>query len=85
MFCVKIVIKVQGEEVISDRSNMVCVKVVIKVQGKEVISDQSNMFRIIHVCNQHIHVVKPVLRGHLWDKDKWPYKTGDVSKEIQYI
>jgi hypothetical protein len=37
------VIKVQGEEVISDRSNMVCVKVVIKVQGKEVISDQSNM------------------------------------------
>ena len=43
MFCVKIVIKVQGEEVISDRSNMVCVKVVIKVQGEDVISDHSNI------------------------------------------
>ena len=25
--------------------------------------------------------VKPVLRGHLWDKEKWPYKTGDLLKD----
>ena len=29
--------------------------------------------------------VKPVLRGHLWDKTKWPYKTGGLSKEVQFI
>jgi hypothetical protein len=25
--------------------------------------------------------VKPVLRGHLWEKKKWPYKTGDLLKK----
>jgi hypothetical protein len=30
-----------------------------------------------------IYTVKPVLRGHLWDKDKVPYKTGDLLKEVQ--
>ena len=29
-------------------------------------------------------IVKPVLRGHLWDK-KWPYKTGGLLKEVQFI
>ena len=29
--------------------------------------------------------VKPVLRGHLWDKEKWPYKSGDLLKEVQFI
>jgi len=29
--------------------------------------------------------VKPVLRGHSWTKKKWPYKTGDLLKEIQFI
>jgi hypothetical protein len=24
------------------------------------------------------YTVKPVLRGHLWDKEKWPYTTGDL-------
>jgi hypothetical protein len=23
------------------------------------------------------YTVKTVLRDHLWDKQKWPYKTGD--------
>ena len=31
-------------------------------------------------------VVKPVLRGHLWDKERvWPYKTGDLLKEVKFI
>jgi hypothetical protein len=29
-----------------------------------------------------ITTVKPVLRGHLWYKKKWPYKTGDLLKEV---
>ena len=31
----------------------------------------------------YTNVIKPVLRGHLWDKGKCPYKTGDFIKEIQ--
>jgi hypothetical protein len=32
-----------------------------------------------------LNTVKPVLRGHLWDKEKkWPYKTGDLLKEVQF-
>jgi hypothetical protein len=31
------------------------------------------------------HTVKPVLRGHLEDKKKWPYKTGDILLEVQFI
>ena len=30
-----------------------------------------------------LHTVKAVLRGHLWDKEKWHYKTGDLLKEVQ--
>ena len=29
--------------------------------------------------------VDPVLRGHLWDKKKWSFKTGDLLKEVQFI
>ena len=29
--------------------------------------------------------VKSVLRGHHCDKEKWPYKTGDLLKEVQFI
>ena len=28
--------------------------------------------------------VKPVLRGHLQEKEKWPYKAGDLLKEVQF-
>jgi hypothetical protein len=31
------------------------------------------------------NTVKPVLKGHIWDKEKWPYKTGDLLKEVQFI
>jgi len=31
------------------------------------------------------YTVKPVLRGHFWDKEKRPYKTGDLLKEVQFI
>ena len=31
-----------------------------------------------------IVTVKPVLRGHIWDKEKWPYKTGDLLKEVKF-
>jgi len=30
------------------------------------------------------HTVKPILRGHLWDKEKLSFKTGDSIKEIQF-
>jgi hypothetical protein len=29
--------------------------------------------------------VKPVLRGHHWNKKKWLYKTGDLLREVQFI
>ena len=32
-----------------------------------------------------ISTLKPVLRGHLWDKEKVPYKTGDLLKEVQFL
>jgi len=34
---------------------------------------------------EKIYTVKPVLRGHLRDKVKWPYKTGDILKYVQFI
>ena len=30
-----------------------------------------------------IYTVKPVLSGPIWDK--WPYMTGDLLKEVQFI
>ena len=29
--------------------------------------------------------VKPILRGHHWDKTKYPFKTGDLLKGVQFI
>ena len=29
--------------------------------------------------------IKPVLRGLPWEKEKWPYKTDDLLKEVQFI
>jgi hypothetical protein len=31
------------------------------------------------------YTIKPVLRGHLWDKEKVVYKTGNLLKEIQFM
>jgi len=31
------------------------------------------------------YTVKPVLRGHPWDKENWSFKTGDLLKEVQFI
>ena len=31
------------------------------------------------------NTVKPTLRCHFWDKEKWPYKKGDILKEVQLI
>jgi hypothetical protein len=30
------------------------------------------------------YTVKPVLRGHLMVKEKWPYKARDLLKEVQF-
>jgi hypothetical protein len=44
------------------------------------------MFVCLMVLNATFNnAVKPVLRGHLWDKKRWPYKTGDLLKEVQII
>jgi len=29
-----------------------------------------------------VYTVKPVLRGHLWTKKRWPDKAGDLLKRI---
>ena len=34
---------------------------------------------------QEENTVKLVLRGHIWDKKKWSYKTGDLLKEVHFI
>jgi hypothetical protein len=31
------------------------------------------------------YTVRPVLRGHLWDKQKVAYKTGELLKEVKFI
>ena len=38
------------------------------------------MYKIQYTCT-----VKPVLRGHIWDKEKCFFKTGDLLKEVQAI
>ena len=35
--------------------------------------------------NKSSTTVKPVLVGHLWEEKGWPYKTGDLLKEVQLI
>jgi len=29
--------------------------------------------------------IKPVLRGHIWDKEIVAFRTGDLLKEVQFI
>ena len=31
------------------------------------------------------NTVKPALRGHIWDIEKWSFKTGYLLKEVQFI
>ena len=40
---------------------------------------------LISVITYIGNTVKPVLRGHLSDKEKLSYKTGDLLKEVQFI
>jgi hypothetical protein len=44
---------------------------------------------VLEINNKHQHtVVKPVLRGHLWDKekvalkDRWPLKRGSIHMKF---
>jgi hypothetical protein len=54
---------------------------------------RSTQYFIALTCQEHEMIyterkkciVKPVLRGHLGDKEKWPYKTGDLLKEVYLI
>jgi hypothetical protein len=43
----------------------------------------------VHVLEVSIFInqitVTPVLRGHLSDKEKAPYMTGDLLKEVQFL
>jgi hypothetical protein len=32
-----------------------------------------------------LHTIKPVLRGHLREKEKFPYKTSDLFNEVQFL
>jgi hypothetical protein len=32
-----------------------------------------------------ICTVKAVLRGHLWNTEKWPCNIGDLLKKVQFI
>ena len=51
--------------------------------------DQSSTTFFIHLFPQFykltVYTAKPVSRGHLCDKKMWPYKTGDLLKEVQII
>ena len=39
----------------------------------------------IYQCHTKVEITKPVLSGHLWDKEKWLYKTGNLLKYDQFI
>jgi hypothetical protein len=41
-----------------------------------------NCFELLPVI---LIAVKPVLKGHIWDKEKVAYKTGDLLKEVEFI
>jgi hypothetical protein len=32
------------------------------------------------MCSKHVNTVKPVLKGHLCDNEKWPFKTGGLQR-----
>jgi len=35
--------------------------------------------------NTIIYTVKPILRGHIWDKEKWSFKTGDLKRGLIHM
>jgi hypothetical protein len=43
-----------------------------------------SLFESRHFQFQQIFpdTVKPVLKGHLWEGKKWPYKTGELIRQI---
>ena len=41
---------------------------------------KSNEILYIVMVTYKVDIVKPVLRGHIWDKEKWPYRTDDLLK-----
>ena len=47
----------------------------------------SQKIRILqHIFKNYVTTsVKPVLRSHHWDKEKWYFKTDDLLKEVQFI
>jgi len=51
--------------------------------------DRSHIYHNLNKLNighlPQIDIVKPVLRSHPYDKEKWTYKTGDILKEIHFI
>jgi hypothetical protein len=56
----------------------------------EVLINEDSFITLIRTFNDRYlnylsYKIKPVLRGHHWDKEKWPYKTGILLKEIQLI
>jgi hypothetical protein len=42
------------------------------------------MFGLKSRSNSSRNTVRPVLRGHPWDKEKVALKTGDYLKEVQF-
>jgi hypothetical protein len=36
---------------------------------------------LLQVCM--LVTLEPVLGDHIWDKEKWSYKTGDLVNEVQ--
>jgi hypothetical protein len=39
----------------------------------------------LQMTKTKIYTAKPVLGGHIWDKEKWSFKTGDLLTEVQLI
>jgi len=43
-------------------------------------------FKLFLLCYILLNMTfKPVLRGHLWNKEKWSSKAGGLVKEAQFI
>jgi len=44
-----------------------------------------NLVQINLIFSDNVCTVKSVLKGTFGTKKKWPYKTGDLLKEVQFI
>jgi hypothetical protein len=43
-------------------------------------------FKFTTETNEYLELtVKPVLTGHLWDREKWSFKTDDLLKQVQHL